>query len=451
MSPAQAIDHFMLEIANRQIKRLVVAYSGGMDSQALLFALHKHLQAIEDSPLTLCALHINHGISTSASQWQQHCQQFCIYLGVAFTTIKVTVKQGANLEANARAARYCAFRQFLQADDCLVMAHHLNDQAETLLLRLLRGSGLQGLAAIPYYRRLAKGYLYRPWLRVSKTEITQFAQTMRMAWVEDDTNEDTGFDRNFVRHRVLPVLQQRWPSAIQNFSRSADLCRRSQSLMTDLGQLDFNQLAGDKGHWLDISGLLLLSTDRQKNVLSYWLNSQQVKPTYELLNSILSQVVTANQQANPLIKCANFEIRRYRQRLYLQPGLPAYSAQQTFVWPGFPHQPLKLTGNGGVKAEPAAGQGLALAAITRGVRVKICFRQGGERCRPHGRVGSHPLKKLLQEQGVPPWLRNRLPLLYLDDTLVAAAGLWICQGFQATADQPGLLLEWQFDWINPCQ
>lgn len=398
-----------------QARRIYVGYSGGMDSTVLL---HVTVKLVGAEKIT--ALHINHQVSPNANQWQAHCAEQCRQFGVALQAFRVSVANGGDgFEQAARQARYSVFEAALDEGDLLLLAHHANDQAETLLYRLLRGSGPRGLAAMPRQRTLGKGLLLRPLLDFSRAELNQFALSEGLNWVEDEANERLDYDRNFLRHRVMPVLQERWPDLANRLSQTAALCRQADDLNQELAEADFTAAAERQersGHSLDLRMLAGLSLARRHNLLRFWLQSHgYAMPPQVRLQRVHRELIEARDDANPVIELGDCELRRYNERIYLLPPLPPAPAPETEIaWNS--GQPLVIAG---------AGRLVADAPISGPIVVR--FRQGGERCRPAGRQRSQTLKKLLQEYRLEPWLRDRVPLVFKNDVLIYVGDLFTCE------------------------
>jgi len=430
--------------------KLVVALSGGLDSSVLLHALST-LQRDKGAEFSLRAIHINHGLSTNADSWQGFCQHICEAVGVALHVAQIQVNGGAasNLEHEARKCRYEVFERELHEDECLVMGHHLDDQAETFLLRSLRGAGPRGLAAIPAHRPLGKGRLIRPLLSFPRVALPAYAQAQGVAWVDDESNQNLHFDRNFCRHDVLPALASRWPAYRESWSRSALLCAEADALLDDLAAMDYQHIQGKVGTVVSLAALHGLNEARQRNVLRYWLQQAGAPdPGWHVLIRIVTELIPAAAGSQPEIRWAEGELdvvlRRYRGNLYLQKVLQKrvegdFVHDEVSEWS--PQDVLHLPANGCLYALAVEGRGLRLR---EGETLSLRYRQGGEACRLEGRR-MRPLKKILQDAGIAPWLRDRLPLIYIADELVCIPGLGVCAGWSAGAAESG----WQLVWIPP--
>lgn len=420
----------------------VLAYSGGLDSHVLLHLCARLAHA--DRRYAFRALHVHHGLQSAADAWPQHCAAVCAALGVPFKLLRVDARAapGQSPEEAARLARYGALSAALRAGEALLTAQHADDQAETLLLQLLRGAGLPGLAAMPAVAAFGTTHLLRPLLSVSRTDLVEYAQAQHLHWIEDPSNRDSAFDRNYLRQNVLPLLTARWPSAAHSLSRAARHCAEAQQQLERLADdLLLQAEQGDAETTLVTDVLRQWAAHEQRLVLRRWLNRQGFRaPATRVLQRVVDEVLTAAPARNPLVSWPEGSIRRYRQRLYALPPLPAFDASTCLNWAA--QTPLTLPGNGVLHGQATHGVGVRADWIQSG-NCTVRYRQGGERCRLPGRHGQHTLKKLLQESAVPPWWRDRLPLLYLDDQLAAVADVWVCAPFAATADQPAVRLSWQ--------
>ncbi|MGB1383397.1 MAG: tRNA lysidine(34) synthetase TilS [Porticoccaceae bacterium] len=422
--------------------QILVGLSGGMDSILLLKLLSEQV----DTKL-IQAMHINHGLSDNADQWQQFAEDYCQQLGVEFYAEKVQlVVSGEGIEAAARDARYAVFKSRLKKDGLLFLAHHADDQVETVVYRLLRGSGSKGLAGMPESRVLGLGQLIRPLLAYSKESIHREAVKKGLKWIEDDSNLDDRFDRNYIRNQVIPVVAKRWPQYPQAIMHSAGLSDQANQLTQDLAFEDLARLDESKeraGWSISMDGLSSLSVVRQKNLLRHWSEIKNLPaPSSKIINEILSSVVAARQDASPEVIWQNQYWARFQSRLYLLRYRNKTTQQdQSIHWNM--QNLLVLADDSRVDARCAKGRGLAVSEES----VEIRYRQGGERCKPQGRDRSSSLKKLLLEYQLPPWLRDRVPLFYVQDQLVAVGDLWVCEGWSAKPKESGMEIHWQVDSV----
>lgn len=415
----------------RHAPALRVAFSGGLDSTVLLHLLARLARAHALPPVS--AIHVHHGLQGTADAWVVHCRDRCAALNVPLEVRYVQVAGGASLERAAREARYAAFAGLLGAGEVLLAAQHRDDQAETLLLRLLRGAGVRGLAAMPASRPLAAGWLVRPLLQVGRAELEAWAAAQGLAWVEDPSNRDTALARNFLRHEILPRLTGHWPAASAVLARDAAQLAEADGLLGELAELDLRAASTSSlPDWLtlpslELASLQALSEARQRNALRHWLRAHTLLPEREHWAGWVD-LRDAAVDAVPVWRLAGGELQRAGGRLWWLSGdwlsLPA---QATVSWSD-PLLPLALPGNGQIRLE---GQAPAQP-------LQVRYRHGGEVLELIGR-GHRDLKRLLQEEGVPVFVRGRLPLLYAGDRLVAVANL---PQLRLMGDK-GLRLHWQ--------
>ena len=420
--------------------QILVGFSGGLDSTVLLHLLCELLP-----PERITAVHIHHGLSGNADDWQQHAKALCHSLGVSLVTESVVVNEtGAGLESAARDARYKVFEECLVEDGLLLLGHHADDQVETVLFRLLRGSGARGLSGIPQYRAVGSGHLIRPLLSWPKSSLHAYAKSQQLAWIEDESNQLEQFDRNYLRHSVIPVLAQRWPDYVQGIMRTAEQSGQADQLADSVARGD---LAGldprrEQGGWsLDLTQFVELEPLRQKNLLRYWPEVHGLPALGQtFIDEVMSSLLTAREDSEPKVMRADLQLCRYRQRLYLLrlSGRPQADLGLCLFWSV--DEPLVLPDGNLLAAELVLGEGLRVDDISR---LQVRFRRGGERCQPVGREHSNSLKKLLQEYGLEPWWRERVPLFYIDEQLVAVGNLWVCQNWQAEPETEGLKILWQ--------
>ncbi|MGO1461711.1 MAG: tRNA lysidine(34) synthetase TilS [Marinobacter sp.] len=409
-------------------RRLWVALSGGLDSTLLL-----HLAARSHPGVR--AVHINHQLQANAGETETFCRRLCAELAVPFTARSVSVKlgngPGESLEESARKARYQAFEALLEPGDILLMAHHGDDQAETVLFRMFRGSGVAGLAGMPRSRRLGSGSLARPLLGIERSELERNAQLAGLSWVDDPSNTDQRFDRNFLRLSILPALKKRWPGLNKRLQHSAGACSDSDFLNQRLAELQWQTLGGDKRR-LPIAGLNALSRPEQKNLLRWWVRQAGYSaPSISNWSQVLHDLLQAAEDRSPELRAERFSLRRFQGALYLIPDMPDLPVEPVMLEPG---QPLTW-GEWVIQVVPMPKAETGLPPI------RICTRQGGERVRFHAKKPSKPLKKWLQEQVVPPWERGRLPLIFKgvrgEEELIAIGDLWCSEHYCGSAPEAG--------------
>lgn len=417
--------------------RYILAFSGGLDSTVLAHALGiLKYEYANFADAEILAVHIDHGLQPDSSSWSRHCAATAEAFRIDFLSLPVTVQleSGKGPEGSARDARYEALHAELRSGDWLLSAHHREDQAETLLLNLIRGSGPAGVAGIGDIRRFGPGWLARPMLNVGRADIRNYAIEHDLKWVEDPSNADRRFDRNFLRHEILPRLRSRWPDIAARLQRSAGHAGEASQLLVELAEIDLAALGTRSGR-LPIDGLVALSEARQRNVIRYALRDQGLStPTALQLQRIMTEVIPAREDAQPLVSWPGGSVRRYRNGLYLLPENLADAVESAPLQDG---ETDLGAGLGHLRLEPGAKTGVSDALIEAGLSIRP--RLGGEEIQPKGQRHTRKLKKLLQEEGVVPWMRDRLPLIYAGERLVAVGDLWLADD---AASSPGAAVRW---------
>lgn len=430
--------------SHRRPPRYWIAFSGGVDSHVLLH-LCTRLRAAEPHWPEIRAVHVHHGLRPEAEAWAGHCEKTCHQLLVPFTLLRVDARAapGESPEEAARRARYKAIGATIGPGDVVLTAQHADDQAETLLLQLVRGAGIAGLAAMPAFAEFPPGFLLRPLLGETRSALKSYADEYGLKWIEDPSNSDTGYDRNFIRHRVLPVLQRRWPSASRALARSAGHCAEALLHLEDLSGDLYHVALNADGRTLNTPRLGAIRPADQRLVLRHWLRRQGFRmPSAAVIERILNEVLPAASDRMPCVTWREGEIRRHRDALFVLPPLPTPHASAIVTWDGaspliLPHETGELH-----VTPPHVGAAIDAGRWRKGP-ISVRFRQGGERLRLTGRAGSHPLKKLFQEAGIPTWLRDRAPLVYVGEELAAVADWWVAEPFAATPERPALSLFWK--------
>jgi len=397
--------HVNHEATKHQQRKILVAYSGGLDSHVLL-----HLLA-QIPEFSIRAIHIHHGLQSIADSWTKHCQTICNELNIPLEIIylKLSPAKGESIEAIAREGRYQALKTAIKADEILVTAQHLNDQSETLLLQLFRGAGIQGLAAMPTLCDFAEGKHARPLLTATRQELEAYADKHQLNFIEDPSNQNNAFDRNYLRNKILPKLRQRWLGLDKALSRSASIQAETKQLLDEIAAEDLNHICDKKTNTLQIEALLKHSFNRQKLILRYWISKSGFKyPSEKKLKHIFSDVIHAQADANPLVEWQGAQIRRYQKQLYIMQPLSKHDAKQEYHWDG--KNPLHITSLDLIlKPE-------VLEIKNQAVTVR--FRQGGEKFYDTKRKCTISLKNHLSEASIPPWQRSRIPLIYKHNTLI---------------------------------
>ncbi len=424
-------------------KTLRMAFSGGLDSCVLLDILVQLNSGQRNShpSFKLHAMHVHHGLSVHADEWAEFCANTCLSYDIPLNIVKVHVdkKAGLGIEAAARQARYDALMK-KHADfdiDFIALAHHLNDQAETFLLQLFRGAGVKGLSAmaqVDISRRL-----FRPLVDVSRADLLAYAQQRRLKWIEDESNNDSHFDRNFLRHEIIPAIEQRFTSIATTLSRSASHMAEAAILLDELAAQDALICVQDTQ--LNLHQVASLTTIRAKNILRWWLVSrQQPLPTSARLQEMLSQLLGAKADAQVKVAIGGGHgayLRRYQNMAYIETNAGLQLIEM--IWKGEPE--LMLPDQSRLLFTKTKGSGLAARRL--GIHtLRIAHRIGGERFKPDNNRPTRTLKHLLQEAGIPPWQRECLPLIYCDDTLAVVPTIGVASHLQAGKDEDGLLITW---------
>lgn len=418
---------------------ILLGLSGGVDSVVLLHLL-QHLSL--RCSWRLSALHVHHGISPQADVWAVFCADLCAFYGVSLQVEHVNIAplRSLGIEAAARKLRHAALAQ--QQVDFVALAHHLDDQAETLLLQLLRGAGVRGASAMPVIKYRANApTLLRPLLNVSRSILLKYARQHNLQWVEDESNADDTYPRNFLRHRILPLLEQRFPAYRKTLLRSAQHFAEATELLDELAQQDADGAISD--NCLNIKKLRMLGIVRGKNLLRYFLTAQGAAiPDSTRLQEMLRQLCNARQDAQVCIDWQGWQMRRYRDHAYTMPTLPP-PVEFTVMWHG-EAEILLPPPHGVLYFKNTIGQGISVAKLQLGI-AKIRSRRGGETIRVDTARPQRDLKNLLQEHEMLPWQRDLLPLLFCDTDLVCIPGIGIANTYQAQSNEAGVVAIWRAD------
>ena len=421
-------------------KNLLLAFSGGLDSVVLLHILASLRNELQCS---LSAMHVHHGLSADADNWVDSCLSICNQLEVPLqiTYIKIPADNALGIEATARKLRYAALFQSELNSYYVCFAHHQDDQAETLLLQLARGAGIKGLsamAAVDHQRRLL-----RPLLNFPRNELEAYAIKHGLTWVEDESNQNSAFDRNFLRNEILPKLHERYPAIAQTLSRSASHIAEASGLLNELAEIDALTYVNDKK--LNITALHVLSASRARNLLRWWLYGlQQLMPTTEQLEQIFDQLCNAKTDAQIKIALVNYPnqivtVRRFHNEAYLITEPKLRPNHINILWQG--EAELILPDNSRLVFNEKLGAGLALKRLDT-YKLRVSYRQGGESFKPDANRPTRTLKHLLQETNMPPWQREWLPLVYADEKLAMVPGVGIDAAMQAHGKEMGWMIEW---------
>jgi len=413
-----------------------VAFSGGLDSTVLLEILAR-LRG--DAGFALLARHVHHGLSRNADRWAEACAAFARSRDVPFSVERVSVERGhpAGPEAAAREARQAALSR--SGADFVALAHHRDDQAETVLLQALRGTGVKGLSAMAPARQAGGTVWLRPLLDEPREALAAYARRYQLDWIEDESNELAAFDRNYLRHEVMPALERRFPQYRDSLARLARHAAQASALIDAVAGEDCARLADGDG--LSAAGLAALDPARRAHVLRRFLADRGLAmPGAARLSDMERQLTGARDGAQVLLRHDGRAIVRHRGRIIVG-EIPREAPAWDVAWHG--ESVLALgDGRGEVRFAQAAGQGIAIARLAGG-RWHFAPRAGGERIRLREGGPSRTLKNLLQEHAVPAWRRPRLPLLFEADRLAWVPGIGVAADFSARGADPGLLPDWR--------
>ena len=426
---------------NHQLARptLLIAYSGGLDSAVLLHTFH---QLQHEIPFHLKAMHIHHGLSVNADRWADFCEKCCANLGVSLEIRKVHInpQSGLGVEAAARKARYDAL--FSVSVDFVCLGHHQDDQAETFLLQLARGAGVKGLSGMAQIDM--KRRLLRPLLNTSRTDLIKYAKQHELQWIEDESNEDIQFDRNFIRHVLIPTFQTRYNSITKTLARSAMHMADASAMLDELAELDA-KVAIDTGHpygALKLTVLNNLSLARQNNLVRWWLASNHIQiPSAALCQQMLQQLHSERSDAAIKVKVDDhLYLMRYKKLAYLvreNENLPSMN----LLWQG--EELIVLPNSSRLFFTKSMGEGFAYQRGGSDIKLRIRNREGGEYFKPELARPRRSLKYLMQACAMPPWQREQLPLIFMDETLVIIPNIGVDAHLKATRHEMGLTVRWQ--------
>lgn len=407
---------------------MILAFSGGVDSRVLL---HLIAQYRKEFPHTECmAVHVHHGLSSNADIWAEQCRKWCsdYKIDCRIEKVELTLGNQISTEQEARKHRYKALAKWMNDGDLLLTGQHASDQSESFFLALKRGSGPKGLASMAESGKFQQGIILRPLLSVSREQIEQFARQQGLDWIEDESNKDTRYDRNFLRHKVMPVLKSRWPAMEQSVLRSAKLCADQEALLQQLLTEKLAEMTGDNSE-LCINRLGKQTSLARNQLIRMWLEGQSsLMPSVRQLELIWQEVAMASHDANPKLVIASGEVRRYQQQLYFLPHLNDISEWSNVIQIG---QELVLPDNIGTlkMSMVTKPNSHALRLPREDENVRVIFNPEGLSAHPTGRGHSRKLKKLFQEYAIPSWLRNRTPIIMYNDRLAMVVNMFVDKDF----------------------
>ncbi len=423
---------------------LYVAFSGGLDSHVLL---HLVCSLRDEMDYRLAAIHVNHHLHVDSDAWAEHCQRLTHRYGIALHGVDIAANDGdGSPEERARTQRYAEMARVLQTGDLLLTAHHLDDQLETFFLQLFRGAGVLGLAAMPAIKRFARGWHGRPLLPFQRQQLVDYAGQHQLQWVEDTSNADRRYDRNHIRHALMPVIKRRWPHVAAPLSRYIGIAADTQQLVDALAGGDLDQASSDKKQrLLNCEIIAGLPVARQNNLLRYWLRRRDLPlPAARHLGELRRSLIKASPDKAGVVSWPGAKVYRYRNCLYATDKTFTTTCHALINW----SLPDKLMIAGGeLRANRMRGRGLKQGLCGDG-SVRVGFYQGGERIRLPQRAHHSRLKKLFQAVGLPPWQRRWVPFIYINEQLAMVVGLWTAAEFIAGEHDPGWDISWSlFDQL----
>ena len=424
------------EIASLGVTKFTIALSGGVDSMVLLDLLSKAKRSSD----VIKAIHINHNLHESSKEWVDFAKDACKKYKLPLIIESINPKQeGFGLEAEAREQRYKKFKEIILDNECLLTAHQLDDQIETTLFRIFRGTGLDGLRSIRKKAKFGKGLLFRPLINIPREAIEQYAKLNDIKWIEDPSNKNIDFDRNYLRNNIVPSIKKRWPNAQKTITRLSSLAENNQKLLHELAKEDIGEI--EKFNVLDIGILSNKSSLRINNIFRFMiLKNKMGIPSLKVLENGIETLINAKSDS-PIITWDGFSIRRYKNTLYFfNPDLKQDEIRPLKMkW--FIDETINLVGNrGSIQARFIKGQGIALNKCPKSLEIK--YRKGGEQIKPSGHKITKSLKNLFQENNVLPWVRDQIPLFYLDEELISVGDLWFNQDYKAKEQEDGFLISW---------
>ena len=435
MSPQPLIESVHASLAHLPPGGIVVGFSGGMDSSVLLHVL---TQVPDARARGLRAIHVDHGLHADSTRWTQHCRTFATNLDIALDVIAVDVEReaGTGLEDAARRARRAAFAQALAPGEILALAHHRDDQAETILLKLLRGAGPEGLGGMRTLRAFGSGSIWRPLLGQPRSALAEYAQHHSLRWIEDPSNADMHLRRNFLRQEILPRLTLRWPDAPAALAHSATWSRSAADLIQAQSIAALEKLRGPQAATLCWRDWLALPDALRDPVLRYWLRDLDLdEPAHFHVIEIERQLQDAAPDRLPCVSWDGTEVRRYRDWMYAMRRTPPAAQSWQVDWDG---RALDLPAGGTLTLQSDARTNGAAA-----IALQVRYRRGGERLKAAGKPHTRELRLLLQEAGIPPWLRDQVPLIYADGELIAVADLFLSAAARDLCARLNARIEWK--------
>ncbi len=415
-----------------------IAYSGGMDSSVLLHLFYALKGTISNE---MEAVYVNHGLNSMSEEWRELCREQCKAYRLGFCAIDINAPcpDGESVEAWARERRYTLIAEKMREDHILFSAHHRDDQVETFFLQALRGAGPRGLAAMPVVKTFTKGFHVRPLLGYTRDELAGYALENRLVWHDDESNRDTAYDRNYLRHEVLPNIEKKWPAYRNTINRLIGHQQEYKVLLDQLARDDLQRALWKGSMNLGITVLKTLDAARQKNLIFYWLDTLRLAaPSCKHITNILAELINTDTDKSPCVNWPGVEVRRYRDLLYAFKPLKRHDNKQEYHWDL--HKPMSISGET-LMASPATGSGVSKAAVEN-TDLTVRYRRGGEKIYLATSSCSKSVKRLFQEKGVLPWYRDRVPLIYINDQLAVIPGFCVDKKYAAAEQEPSWNVVW---------
>ena len=417
-----------------------LACSGGLDSSVLLHLFYSIKNDIKNS---VEVVYVDHALNESSQSWGEFCLEQCHTYGFPLRTMKIegSCPKGTSIEAWAREKRYELIAEKMQQKDVLFTAHHQNDQIETFFLQVFRGAGPRGLACMPFIKHFISGFHVRPLLDIKRTELEDYANKQSLKWCDDKSNEDVAFDRNYLRHKVIPDISTRWPAYGNSICRLVEHQKEYKLLLDEIAEQDLERALHNNMNTLRLNVVQALSKERQKNLVFFWLDKLQLaSPSYKHIDEILNELINKDTNKSPCVNWQDVEVRRFKNLLYASKTLKENDIKQEFVWDL--REPIQIFDET-LMASSTIGTGIS-KAVLKNAELRIRYRQGGERIEPENASHSKSVKKLFQERNVLPWFRNSVPLIYINDELAMIPGLCIDKKYRAAKDESS----WQITWTG---
>ncbi len=415
-----------------------IACSGGMDSSVLLHLFYSNKNKIDQD---MEIIYINHGLQEEANDWAVFCEKQSLQYDIPFTQLQVieVCPKGSSVEAWAREKRYSLIEEVMNKNDVLFTAHHQDDQVETFFLQALRGAGPRGLASMPLVKKYAKALHARPLLKYSRSELKRYAEENNIIWKNDKSNLDVRYDRNYFRHKIMPVIEERWPAYRETINRLINHQKESRMLLDEVAKDDINLAQHKNMMSLDLDVIQNLSIERQKNLIFLWLKELNLNsPGSKNIDQIISDIIYSATEKSPCVNWENVEVRRYKNLLYAFKMMSEHDVNVEYTWK---LENILDISDETLVAKSECGKGISKLK-TENADFVIRYRQGGEKIHPDNLSHSKTVKQLFQEQSVLPWLRDRIPLIYINSELAVIPGFCIDKSYSADKNESSWDIHW---------